>query len=878
MMLRSRVAWSWAALAALALVVLSSAAYGGDGGAVATPTVGPEFAVSSLRYGSTSLLSSPSGSCGPDRCLAVWNTLDYGSAIVIDGDGKPIPLASLILDGNVGRQSAAFIGSDFVAASFSGTKLTLLRVSPDGLAGATQTVNASATIYDLAVAWNGSRLLVAFRDGTTTSDTLRVLPFDSTLKSIGTPITLATESNPFAPLAVVVSGTDFVVLAAGRGWKVAQDGQPSLGPVTLPPELTYGMVAVSAAGVPIVLGTSNPLKLFRLGADLQPTASITPYLYDSSSPTLGWNGTHLLLLQSGIGAFGSTAYARRYNPDLTVVDTTLINVPTANTTLPLVFGRGSEFMFLAWKGEGYSPASYGIYSQPLNSGGRARSTTESLISVAALQQRFPIVAAQPSGFVAVAREGVFGVGVMPLGVNGRPTAGRPAAAVVTERYPVPSAVGISPTGGMTIVGGFSDTRTAVVRFDGNGALIDTVPLVLGRSILTPSSLVWNGTSYLWVSVDGVTVAGTDGSFGALLGIYYPASPWLIAADAIGSTTLTVWVDGYQPAGQSGLSVRAIRLEQAGTAIDAAPYDVGESFPHQGTGLSLAHDGTRYLAAWDTSVVESNGALTSDVRVVRIGADGRAADSSSTLLRRATGAVPGNGATAVSPLSTPTVVFDGSLYWVVWREQGVWLKRVGTDGTPVDPNPIKLLDEPFEDFHLASRGDGTALLVYSRLDRSPDVQSLRLKARRIGVGISVGLDGGSGDAGSTDGGRGRLGSDAAVSGTGGRGPVGTVDGAGTGAGGSISGSGGGGVGAAPNRDGSVSGVARGGAPGGDSSSGADSSGSSSDCGCRIGGARGSAAGTVAWLAMMLVALARARRTRPRAPAAARAHARGARQSL
>src|SRR5262245_58917272 len=98
-----------ALLAAIGVVACAAAAHADAGAPLPPPPVGRGVAVSSSGYGITFLQGSPSGDCGPDRCLAVWNTPSYGAAMTIDGDGTPTRHAALILDGRAGSHSAAYV-------------------------------------------------------------------------------------------------------------------------------------------------------------------------------------------------------------------------------------------------------------------------------------------------------------------------------------------------------------------------------------------------------------------------------------------------------------------------------------------------------------------------------------------------------------------------------------------------------------------------------------------------------------------------------------------------------------------------------------------------------------------------------------------------
>ena len=749
-----------------ASVALASApvpALAQDGGApVLPPVVGPEVNVSSSGYGSTAVTYSWNATCGDTRCLLTWDSYSGSYAMPVDSEGQPVRRAALLLDGFVGQRPSAFLGNDFVVGTYLGGDLGLVRLSPDGVPTATVKLTlTSSYVGDAALAWNGSRLLVLYREQvTSTTANNYTLVLDANLAVIAGPTLFVPGPSGDVPTEVLVgSGGQFVLLSNTQAWAMDGAGQIVLGPVALPMEAQFGFDAVSAGGAPVLLTRVPTARLIRLGADLRTAATGSPLLMGLlTSATLAWNGTNILVVESD----SYNMNLRRFNLDLGAVDPTATTIATPLSSYGFAGGRGSEFVLFVSETR-YTASEYGIYAWPLNAGGRPRTTTGTLVSVAALQHSYPFLVAQPAGYLAVAAQGENEVAVMPLGADGQPVASRPPTELLTTRTPTPVAVGTSPAGGMAVVGQLNDTRGLTIRFDGLGQVIDNPPLVAGPNPQYRGGMVWNGTSYLLLAGNVTATVGADGSIGTLFNYFFPAGPGFTGVDAIGTTPLCAFLNYRSDLNRFELA--AMRFDQAGMPIDAQPISVAPAGPAAGAGVSLAHDGTRYLAAMDSAVLEANDALTSELRVVRIGTNGQAADASSTLLRRATGAPPvQSGTNAIPAITNPTVVYDGRMYWVVWREQGLWVRRVGTDARVLDAQPIKLLDEPFEEFAMASQGSGAVLLAYSRLDDAPDVQAVRLKARLITTD-STGT-GGTGGAG-----RGGTGGVGGVGGRGGAGGAG-----------------------------------------------------------------------------------------------------------
>jgi hypothetical protein len=864
---------------------------GGDGpAALPAPVVGPENAASALAYGTTVMSGNPSAACGTDRCLVAWDGYPSANAMMVDASGRPLRAASLRVDGTAGQHAVAYLGGSFVMTTSSGGDVTLLEIGPDGTPGTSVTLTLGTSIYDSALAWNGSRLMLVYRDSTSsTTDVLYSVPLAADLSAAGPSVMLATEAGVQTTLGFVAAGSAFVLMASQQLWSLGDDGHPTVGPVAAPAVTPSGFFALVAAGtVPVVLGSQS---LYALGPNLQAQSTKAVGISAGAWSTgLGWNGTELLLATSTENS--DTVGYQRYSASLSPLDAVEKLAPMAGSVYPLVVGVGGNFLIIAYKGYGYTPSTYGMTTFPVGADGSPGATAETLISVEALEQRYPLLAAQPSGFVVGVEEGLFQMGVLPLGADGKPAAGVAAADVVTYERSTPDAIGVGPNGGILVSGSLLDPRILNLRFDAAGHTLDNTPRELPASNTTMrGSVVWNGSAFLWLFGSELTPIATDGTFGTPMTFSGGTYAEVSRADALGTTTVVAWLDEVPHPVANTVQLRTIPLDATGTPLATAPADVGTEFPtvdpypYTDHGLALGHDPGGFLVAWDQVTTETSGALGSELRVARLGPDGKPAQAGSTLLRQGTGAVPVGTAAAVAALSSPMVAFDGSVYWVTWREDGVRVRRVGTDGTALDPQPFKLIDEPFGDYAIASRGDGTLVIVYDRLDLSPDVQSERLQSRLIttssqpgtGTGGSGGAaDGGAGGAagrgaGGTGGAAGGGAGGAAGRGAGGAGATGT-GGAATAGGGGAGGVGTTGTGGASGAAGAAgrgtggSGAATGtGAAAGTGSSGSGSAG----CSCTLAdGTNRSPAALALALALALASLVRRRARRFPAAAAGR----------
>ena len=415
---------------------------GSDGpAALPAPVIGAEHAASALAYGTTVMSGNPSAACGTDRCLVAWNGYPSANAMMVDASGKPLRAASLIVDGAAGQHAVAYLGGSFVMATWSGGDVTLLEIGPDGAPGTSVTLALGTSLYDTSLAWNGSRLMLVYRDnaGSSTTDTLYSVPLAADLSAAGPSVMIATEALSQSTLGFVAAGSAFVLMTSQQIWSLGDDGHPTVGPVAAPTGLEANFFTLVAAGsVPVILGSQS---LIALGSNLQAQSTKAVGISAGAWSTgLGWNGTELLLATSTENS--DTVGYQRYSASLSPIDAVEKGAPMAGSVYPLVVGVGGKFLIIAYKGYGYTPPTYGMTTFPVGADGSPGATAETLISLEALEQRYPLLVAQPSGYVVGVQEGLFQMGVLPLGPDGKPAAGVAAADVVTYERPTPDAIGV----------------------------------------------------------------------------------------------------------------------------------------------------------------------------------------------------------------------------------------------------------------------------------------------------------------------------------------------------------------------------------------------------------------------------------------------------
>jgi hypothetical protein len=212
-----------------------------------------------------------------------------------------------------------------------------------------------------------------------------------------------------------------------------------------------------------------------------------------------------------------------------------------------------------------------------------------------------------------------------------------------------------------------------------------------------------------------------------------------AAASDGDGFLAAWLActpqccfGQEECMEDEMQILALRLDASGDPQDAAPLVLGTT---PGTlGLpSVASDGNRYLAVWDVDTGGVDG-----LAGVFVGPTGERAP------------VPALAGSIVGPgHRSPDVSYDGSVYWLVWREMGArqsWdlhAVRIDRGGNPLDASDLVLSAEATSEGRaaLAALSSERTLVAYSRLDPFPTFGSVRVRARLVEQPADAGPDGG-----------------------------------------------------------------------------------------------------------------------------------------
>jgi len=263
----------------------------------------------------------------------------------------------------------------------------------------------------------------------------------------------------------------------------------------------------------------------------------------------------------------------------------------------------------------------------------------------------------------------------------------------------------------------SDTDIYAARYDAQGNLLDTTPIVVAEAIYEQyyPRVAWNGQNWLvtWITkrktnqfnIDILAVrVAPDGRV-----LDSTPIPIYITPDSVGDPSyLSVTSDGTNWAvvfgqGSYNSSIYGVRVAPDGSLIDAAPKVL-----HQDPGFTapfwadIAYSNNQFLVAWE--VVSGSG---HGIRAQRFDNNLDAAGSPFTV-----------NLFAGSSATNARVASDGTNYLVIWREDRfayneIFATRISAGGEVLDPSGIKLFGSPTDyvlPFNTSLTWDGTSYVA------------------------------------------------------------------------------------------------------------------------------------------------------------------------
>jgi hypothetical protein len=410
-------------------------------------------------------------------------------------------------------------------------------------------------------------------------------------------------------------------------------------------------------------------------------ASSTPSLREVAAASLG--GTTLVAWRASDPNEGTSELrGARVSADGSVLDPTGLNIgigPGASID-PAVAASGSQFL-VTWTDA--RNGTFDIYGARVTSGGAVLDGGGAPISNAAGDQTGSSVAAGSDGFMVSwtdTRSGDKDVYV----------------ARVTANFTVldPAGVKISQNTGVDeVAGGLTHDGTSyLLAWDlplSNGTVGTVVLTSLNdQAVPTTSNPVLN--------------SGTG------------ANTPRIARRGNGSAL--VWRDN-----SVGPSVMLRRLDAQRAPIDAQPITLSNGVEaHERPAIS--YDGTNYLVAWFERRATGT---TGMVRAARVAPDGTMLDPGGITLASDVQLPPGS-----STVRHLVSASKGGTHLVVWQTAGdIRARRVGTDGSILDADPISVAVSGVEEKEpaVAADGAGNFLVAYTRVGSTSDVVGTRISS-------------------------------------------------------------------------------------------------------------------------------------------------------
>ncbi|MEO0067722.1 MAG: hypothetical protein ABIK23_01125 [candidate division WOR-3 bacterium] len=405
-------------------------------------------------------------------------------------------------------------------------------------------------------------------------------------------------------------------------------------------------------------------------------------------PYVDFDGiNYLVVWQDHRSGSSSDIYGARVSRYGNVLDLNGIPISTApgRQYCPSVAFDGTNYL-VAWEDKRSNPDSLDIYGARVTRDGVVLDTSGIPISTAPGPQYYPSVAFDGTNYLVVWYDhrtptyDIYGARVSQDG-NVLDTSGIPISTAPGHQY-YPS-VAFDGTNYLVVWEDYRNKRDTSdiygTRVNQGGTVLDSagIPISVIGNYQGAPSVSFDGTNYLvvWedkrsgssydiygarVSQDGVVL--DPNGIRISTAAYSQESP-SVAFD--NTNYLVVWQDSRSG---SSFDIYAARVSQEGMVVDTAGIPVSTAYESQRY-PSVAFDGTNYLVVWQD--LRRNGYYC-DIYGARVSQDGVVLDPNGIRI-----------STAAYSQKSPSVIFDGTNYLVVWEDNrsGSFYNIYGARVTP-----------------------------------------------------------------------------------------------------------------------------------------------------------------------------------------------------
>jgi hypothetical protein len=653
--------------------------------------------------------------------MVVWADYRSGTSYDIYGarvapDGTVLDQAGIVISAAAGDQEAP-------AVAFGGTSYLVVwrdtrngsydiygaRLSPGGEvldAEAIPITIAGNSQTDASVAFGDSTYLVVWtdsRNGTEDVYGTRVTGAGAVLDSAGIAISTASGAQHYP--SVAYQGTLWLV-----AWQDSRNGQPDIYGARVAGDGT----SPDTSGVAISTGPADEMhprvasdgaRFFVVWDDLRNASDSDIYaarvdtsgsVLDSSGIAVCVDGADQAYVQAGFDGTdyfivwddlrgGSTwdVYGVHVDTGGTLIESDAIAIcldPSQQFGLAMAFD-GADWL-LAWHDSRNGPKD--IYGLRVAQDGTVIDAEAILITSSASPQSYPALASDGSAFLAVwheLRDGSYDIRGTRVALDG------------TVLDPAGLAISTASGDQMYPAVAFDGTNYVAVWQDRRGSTLD-----IYAARIAPDGTVLDPT--------GIPVCAVANQ---------QEHPSL----AFGSTTyMVVWQDNRG----GTYDIFAGRLTPAGTVINPAGIPICNASRDQER-PAISFDGTNYMVVWQD---ERN--VYNDIYGARVNTIGAVLDSGGVGISN-----------AILAQEYPDIVFDGAKHVVVWQDKrgssnyDIYMARVGTDGTVMDPSGIRVSDASGDQLRPAVTFNSRDLLIVWQDGRSGpayDIYSARVDTSGI----------------------------------------------------------------------------------------------------------------------------------------------------